>query len=264
MCDGRIRRKTLKIAMCSIIATMTGWASDIRLAEAQQVSAAQTDARQQASRGLEAVTTAANVRTDNIDKAETDAALARAVRRSLIERTVADPQSGTSTQAASQHQLSVVAEQGDVSGRARFYVPISDKTDFIVTFTGPLSSKSGTFATETGLGKNASVNGAFKITLFSKQVAAPAPGNENENFVAALASARGGSTTVALEALRRAAVATSGLKAPAGTAPAEAAARVLSAVSARGQTRLARVLQSPGVVNDPDASGRPLHRIRRL
>lgn len=97
--------------------------------------------------------------------AETKAAVAlfnRAVKRTVFEASTIEPL-GESTQPSAQHQLTVVADKGDINGRARFYQPIGS-TDLIVTFTGPLSGGNATLATAHGLGKQVTVNGGIKLT----------------------------------------------------------------------------------------------------
>ena len=138
-------------------------------------AAAQTIAQQQqaieqvqANKGaIQALQSQAGLQVTAVDQQVTDAALAKAVRRVLVERTVTDPLSVTTGQAGAQHQVTMVAEHGEVSGRARFYVPMNDKSDWIVTFTAPLTGKNATFATETGLGNNASANVGMKLTFWS-------------------------------------------------------------------------------------------------
>jgi hypothetical protein len=91
----------------------------------------------------------------------------RAVKRALLERAVAEPLSGGG-QSAAQHQLTVLAEKGDVNGRARFFIPFSVFADGIVTFTGPLSNGKTTFATQKGLGKGASLSAGLKLTIWKR------------------------------------------------------------------------------------------------
>lgn len=93
--------------------------------------------------------------------------LNRAVKRALLERAVAEPLTGTG-QPAAEHQLTVLAEKGEVNGRARFFVPFGPSADGVLTFTGPLTNGATNFATDTGLAKGASVNGSLKLTFWTK------------------------------------------------------------------------------------------------
>ena len=176
------------------------------------------------------------------DEAATVAAehLRRAVRRVLVEAAVADP-STSSTQAASQHQVTVVADKGEVSGRARFYIPIGPITDGQITFTTPLAGGRGTFATLDGLGKNVTVNASVKVTLWSKTLTPPA------GTATAARTVSGGAPSLTptrqffadLERLRQ------------GAATGEVRA-VATAVADSGDRRLARVSASPSLTSTPE------------
>jgi hypothetical protein len=178
------------------------------------------------------------------------AALQQAVRRVLIEAAVADPTT-SSNQGASQHQLTVVADKGDVSGRARFYLPIGPNADGQITLTTPLSSGKGTFATLNGIGKNVSVSASLKFSVWSKTLLSTT--NEAAAQVASLArTVAGGPTPLSptrqfladLENIRRAA-------AIAGENRTIAAAATVSS-GAAGDQRLARLVAAPSITSTPE------------
>ena len=223
-------------------------------------AAAQTIAQQQqaieqvqANKGaIQALQSQAGLQVTAVDQQVTDAALAKAVRRVLVERTVTDPLSVTTGQAGAQHQVTMVAEHGEVSGRARFYVPMNDKSDWIVTFTAPLTGKNATFATETGLGNNASANVGMKLTFWSfvdkPQAAAQSSTQAQMNVLRQVGTALGtDSTSVTLELLRRAAIAAGGF-----TPAVQTMAAPLASPVTTGSPRLARILATPTLVNSPD------------
>lgn len=173
------------------------------------------------------------------------AAIQNAVRRVLVEGAVADPTT-SSNQGASQHQLTVVADKGEVNGRARFYLPIGPNADGQITLTTPLSSGKGTFATLNGIGRNVSVNASLKFSVWAKTLL---PGTQ----VASVArSVAGGPTPLPgnrqfladLENIRRAA-------ATAGETRAIAAAAVASSAGT-GDQRLARLIASPTITSTPE------------
>jgi hypothetical protein len=197
---------------------------------------------------------------DTADLSGAPAALRQAVKRMLVNRAVVDPQS-TTAEAAPQHQLTVVAEKGEVNGRARFYIPVNDHSDWIVTLTGPLSAGNATFANETGLGRNVSVNAAFKISLWS-YTDSPDHGQTVSNQ-AGRAYLRGLNTGLSLnpaavaeglEALRRLAAATGGLRVvpPDSIESGTGQAQLATGLAQANQARLLRILSSPSIVNSPD------------
>src|SRR5689334_17023623 len=90
-----------------------------------------TQERQAATAEIRSFLNASAVRLVDVDQRATDAALATAVRRVLVERAVVDPLATSTGQAGAQHQVAIVAEQGEVSGRGRFYLPMYDNLDLI-------------------------------------------------------------------------------------------------------------------------------------
>lgn len=170
--------------------------------------------------------------------------LNEAVRRMLVERAVVEPLT-TSTQAANQHQITVVADKGEVNGRARFYVPFGPGVDGQLTLTSPLTGGQTTFATADGLGANASINGSIKWTVWTKEVKLAAAAFQQLNSILtgtsmAQAVTDGEEGLVALELLRRAA-ATSGSPGVFATA-----------ATATGNPEVGRLLASPSLVATPE------------
>lgn len=99
-----------------------------------------------------------------------EARLHEAVRRVLVDRAVTDPATD-SGQGAARHQVTVVADKGDVKGRARLYIPLGPNGDAQITFAAPLSGgQSATFANATGLAPNVTVNGSVKVAVWSKRL----------------------------------------------------------------------------------------------
>ena len=139
-----------------------------------------------------------------------DATYSRALRQ-LQDRPLVDPLSGDTTTAA-QHQISVVADKGEVNGRARFYLPIGENADWILTFAAPLTGSNATFINEAGLGKNATANMGFKIRPWSKVTTPTKSADSTDqtigNYRARLNEvlAHPVSVPAALEILRRAAL----------------------------------------------------------
>jgi hypothetical protein len=164
------------------------------------------------------------------------------VRRALIERAVVDPSTGLG-QGATQHQLTVVAEKGEASARARFYLPLAPDKDFIVTLTAPISGGQTAFATDKGLGQNVTIDVSLKLNLWSKTVRV---GAVDQRTVTALADATqsGGALGASdrfltdLELLRRAAATRA-----AGPAVVQAVAQA---------PKVARLLSSPTLVASPE------------
>jgi hypothetical protein len=176
-------------------------------------------------------------------------ALRQAVRQVLVDRAVTDPAT-SSGQGAARNQLTVVADKGEINGRARFYVPLASRVDAQITLTGPLASGQTTFATAEGLGQNVSLNTSVKYMIWSRVL------KPEKVTAAALAMVRGAFVTRApagldqlpperqglatLEMIRRAAAS--------GENP-----RVLAdGLTDAGDTRLARLVVSPSLVSTPE------------
>jgi len=176
--------------------------------------------------------------------------LRTAAKRTLVEAAVLDPMT-TSGQSAAQHQVTVVAEKGDVVGKARFYLPLNENADLQLTFAAPLSSGAASFATADGLSPGASVAGAVKIVLWQKVHDIPAPQAVTTfgSFIGAVATARGSttdSTHAAIEYLRQVAAATP------PSAPAGVAAVVAAATPVVVRPELRRLLMSQTLVQSPE------------
>jgi hypothetical protein len=173
------------------------------------------------------------------------AAIDKAVRQVLVERAVVEPLTG-STQGASSQQLTIVADKGDVNGRARFSVPFGPNIDGQITLTAPLTGGGASFVSLGGFSPNASVNASLKWTVWNRKDAV------RGDSLAALAStmapmtgADSGSATqqalAGLEIARRIAGTFRSTSTFASTAAA-----------ARGPSALARVLASPMLVATPE------------
>ncbi len=172
--------------------------------------------------------------------------------RQLQERPLVEPLSGD-TASAAQHQISVVADKGEVNGRARFYVPIGEKVDWLLTFAAPLTGSNATFINEAGLGKNATANMSFKIRPWSK-VSTPTgavAGQPLGNYRAALSNELQQSVSVpaTLEMLRRAALARNRAALPLTGAE---LARSLTGSDTGISRTLAAALDTPTLVASPD------------
>ena len=176
---------------------------------------------------------------------EARSAVQRAAKRMLVERAALDPTTGATTGGA-QQQLTVVAEKGDVNGRARFSVPFGPNVDGQMTFTAPLTSGAATFATVDGLSANSSVNGSLKWTIWSRRVSVN-QGSAADTAIAPLAAvtrtAETGNPTeralASLEIARRVAAAGG------------SASRLPAAVAARNGTEFSRTAVSPGLAASP-------------
>ena len=107
---------------------------------------------------------------------ETDRAIARAARRTLANRAADDPDTSSTNQTSDQSQATfVVDEKGGVNARARISVPFQNPMSHLqLTVTAPINQHNATFATRTGLGKNASFEAAFKHTFFHHDIKYPA------------------------------------------------------------------------------------------
>jgi hypothetical protein len=159
-----------------------------------------------------------------------------AVKRTLNEAAMAEPL-GDSTQPSAHHQITVLADKGDVNGRARFYIP-AGPSDFIVTLTGPLSGGSTTLFSNTGLGKQVTLNTAIKLThAFGAAVGTTAPVPGAAAAVSAATDQQFLATLGAFES-KRASIST-------GRATALDTAAISNADSVAGLNRMAVLADNP-------------------
>lgn len=186
--------------------------------------------------------------------AQADVLYRKAVRN-LVDRARFDPQSSETT-SATQHQMTVVADRNDIVGRARFYFKNTERTNWIATFTAPLSGSNATFATQNGLGRNSTANIGLKINAWSRVTtpqstgAAPAA-MQAGNYRTALNSVLPEPLTVpaSLELLRRAALA----RRESGVRSSDAAQGMLPGAGlAPASAALAAILESDALIRSPE------------
>lgn len=173
------------------------------------------------------------------------AAIDKAIRQVLVERAVVEPLT-SGTLSASQQQVTVVADVGEVNGRALFSIPLGPSVDGQFTLTAPLSSGNATFANTGGLTPNASINGSLKWTIWTRtqpvKASAVADLIQTLNLITVGAESQtSGSQTdqllADLEMARRA-----GIRAP----------TIARSVSGAGYPRLARIVGSASVIATPE------------
>jgi hypothetical protein len=171
------------------------------------------------------------------------AGIEKAARRVLVERAVIEPLT-SGTLSASQQQVTVVADKGDVSGHARFSIPLGPTVDGQITLTAPLTGSSATFANTAGVAPNASVNGSLKWTIWTRTQTIT---TNVAPLSAAIKNATGvetGSPTdqllAGLEIARRAA------------ATSRPASLLATSVTGAGYSALGRIVASPSLTATPE------------